>query len=175
MMIKIIILLTIILFPFSFGLAADNGNQTVTNRQGYMLMLAEEKDMLDKPDGRKLGAIEEDHMIWVSEIRGDFLHIQVEGWIRKTFESFRQTPFTYELDKGAKILAKAGDADVVATISEGATINVLGKKDGFAQINVNAWISKPISNDKNEDDPYADIKDKTNKVVETQVGIRQKK
>ena len=139
-----------------------------------MLMLGEETDMLDNPEGKKLGVVEEDHMIWVSEIMGDFLHVQVEGWIKKTDKEFRQTPYSLVLDKGANIFAKPGDANGVATISEDMTINVLEEKEGYARINIKAWILKSVSSDKNENDPYTDLKDKTKKVIDTQVGIRQK-
>jgi hypothetical protein len=171
---RMIFLTIIILFPFFFSRAADNPNQVDTNRQGFMLMLGEETYMLDNPDGRKLGVVEEDHMIWVSEIRGDFLHVQVEGWIKKTGKAFRQTPYPLILDKGADLFTKPGAADQIATLSESVTINVLEEKDGYARINVKAWISKSGSTDKNDNDPYTDIKDKTKKVIDTQVGIRQK-
>ena len=171
---RMIFLTIIILFPFTFSNAAGNQNQADINHQGFMLMLGEETDMLDNPEGKKLGVVEEDHMIWVSEIMGDFLHVQVEGWIKKTDKEFRQTPYSLVLDKGANIFAKPGDANGVASISEDMTINVLEEKEGYARINIKAWILKSVSSDKNENDPYTDLKDKTKKVIDTQVGIRQK-
>jgi hypothetical protein len=167
---RMIFLTIIILFPFSFSIAADRTNQEDNNRQGFMLLLGEKTDMLDNPDGRKLGVVKEDQMIWVFEMRGNFLHVQIEGWIKKTGKEFRQTPYSLVLDKGSNLFAKPGDADGIATISEGVTINVLEEKEGYARINIKAWILKSGPTDKN--DPYSDLIDNTKTVIDTQVTPR---
>jgi hypothetical protein len=167
---KIILLLICFTVSASIVIAADPQQLSPDNNpSGYMLQLGSNTAVFDKPNGTKTLVLAKDLMIWVSGEKDSYLQISIGGWLQMKGGSAQQPPYNLMVGKKTDVFKVPGDKSEIATIEKNVMINILETKDGFGRIKIDGWMLKPgvaAEQNKSKPDPYADIKDKGNSVID---------
>jgi hypothetical protein len=171
MMIKIIVSLLIFFSVLASIVNAEDPQQPSpdNNPSGYMLQLGINTAIFDKPDGVITTILAKDLMIWVSGEKDTYLKISTGGWIQMQGGSTQQPPYNLIVGKKTDVFKVPGDKSEIATIQKNIMITIIETKDGFGRIKIDGWMLKPgvaAEQNKAKPDPYADLKDKGNSVID---------
>jgi hypothetical protein len=154
----------------SIGFAADPQQPAPENKpSGYMLQLGVNTAVFDKPGGTKTTVLAKDLMIWVSGEKDKYLQISTGGWVKMQGVPSQQPPFNLMLGKKIDVYNIPGDKSEIATVQKNVMITILETKDSFGRIKIDGWMLKPgtaAEMKKTKLDPYADIKDKGDTVID---------
>jgi hypothetical protein len=152
------------------GYAADPQQSVPENKpSGYMLQLGVNTAILNKPDGIKTAVLAKELMVWVSGEKDKYLEVSTGGWVPLQGISSQQPPYNLVVGKKTNVFNIPGDKKEIATVQKDVMITVLETKDGFGRIKIEGWMLKPgvaAEMKAAKPDPYADIKDKGNSVID---------
>jgi hypothetical protein len=152
------------------GYAADPQQSVPESKpSGYMLQLGVNTAIFDKPDGTKTTVLAKELMVWVSGEKGKYLQISTGGWVPLQGISSQQPPYNLVVGKKTNAYNLPGDKKEIATLQKNVMITILETKDSFGRIKIDGWMLKPgvaAEMKAAKPDPYADIKDKGNSVID---------
>jgi len=152
------------------GFAADSQQGVPESKpSGYMLQLGVNTAVLDKPAGTKTVILAKELMVWVSGEKDKYLEISTGGWVPLQGISSQQPPYNLVVGKKTNVFNVPGDKKEIATLQKNVMISILEIKDGFGRIKIDGWMLKPgvaAEMKSAKPDPYADIKDKGNSVID---------
>ncbi len=167
---KILSLLIFFSVLAAAGYAADPQQSAPENKPtGYMLQLGVNTAIFDKPNGTKTTVLAKELMVWVSGEKDKYLQISTGGWLPLQGISSQQPPYNLVVGKKTNVYNLPGDKKEIATLQKDVMITILETKDGFARIKIEGWMLKPgvaAEMKAAKPDPYADIKDKGNSVID---------
>ena len=154
----------------SIGFAADSQQPLPDNKpSGYMLQLGINTVVFDKPNGTKTMVLAKDLLLWVPGEKDSYLQISTEGWVQMQGGSSQPPPYNLIIGKKTDVFKVPGDKREIATIEKNIMITILETKNGFGRIKIDGWMLKPgvaEEQKKAKPDPYADLKDKGNSVID---------
>lgn len=167
---KILSLLICFLVLTATGYAADLQQSVPESKpSGYMLQLGVNTAIYDKPNGTKTAVLAKELMVWVSVEKDKYLEVSTGGWVPLQGISSQQPPYNLVVGKKTNVFNIPGDKKEIATVQKDVMITVLETKNGFGRIKIEGWMLKPgvaAEMKAAKPDPYADIKDKGNSVID---------
>jgi hypothetical protein len=134
-----------------------------------MLQLGSNTAVFDKPNGTKTMVLAKDLMLWVPGEKDSYLQISTGGWVQMQGGSSQPPPYNLVVGKKTDVFNVPGDKSEIATIEKNIMITILETKNGFGRIKIDGWMLKPgvaAEQKKAKADPYADLKDKGNSVID---------
>ncbi len=170
-MIKKILSILICSSVLAVALYAAESQQSVPEGKpsGYMLQLGVNTAIYDKPNGTKTAVLAKELMVWVSGEKDKYLEVSTGGWVSLKGTSSPQLPYNLVVGKKTDVYNLPGDKKEIATLQKDVMITILEAKDGFGRIKIDGWMLKPgvaAEMKAAKPDPYADIKDKGNSVID---------